>query len=487
MVKLNEKLLTFFKDSFDGTFSNGGSAIVTQDVVSHQPNNGQVVPSPQPPSSHPPQKEQFPTFETPQSAGSNGLFSGQKGLWLGLAVGLGLGVGIIPRFTSPPVAPDSSPPEAVSVTTAASVGQAVTVAVVEQRQIPRTLAATGTVVAADLLPILAKAPGLQIQRVWVDEGDRVLPGQTLATLDQSVLDAQIIGAEADLQAGKAQVTQRQAALAQAKARLAEAEANLERYRNLTDQGAVSQQEFDTRATTAATAVEEVRVAEANISSALADVRSQEARIQQLRTQLGQTVVTAPAGGVVAERFARVGDVTSGSEALFTIIRDRLLELDLNIAETQLPGVQIGDFVAISSDADPNLRLQGRVKEIAPLIDPQTREAIVTIALPAAERLRPGMFLKADLTTAVTEGLTIPAAAVLPQADGRGIVYRLGPDNQAQAQTVELGELIDPDGAAQSDADIAAIEIRQGLQVGDRIVVKGVSYLKDGDRVNVVAN
>ncbi|NEQ97297.1 MAG: efflux RND transporter periplasmic adaptor subunit [Cyanothece sp. SIO2G6] len=460
---------------------------MTQDVVPHQSDNGQVIPSSQPLLPSPPNEENRFSFEQAQVAQPKGIFSGQKGLWIGLAIGLSLGIGVIPRLISSPAPAEPTTPVVAEAEPTRSGGQAVTVATAEQRQIPRTLAATGTVVAADLLPILAKASGLQIQQVLVDEGDRVVPGQTLATLDQSVLNTQIIGAEADLQAAKARVTQQEAALAQTKARLAEAEANLERYENLSSQGAVSQQEFDTRATTAATAVEDVRVAEANISSALADVRSQEARIQQLRTQLGQAVVTAPAAGIVAERLARVGDVTSGSEALFTIIRDRLLELDLNVAETLLPGIQVGSLVTISSDADPSLRLQGRVQEIAPLIDPQTREATVTVTLPDSAQLRPGMFLNADLTTAVVQGLTVPAAAVLPQSDGQAIVYRLGPDDQVQAQTVDLGELLDGYRSDSTGSDTAAIEIRQGLQVGDRVVVEGASYLKDGDRVNVVAN
>ncbi|MGK7888801.1 MAG: efflux RND transporter periplasmic adaptor subunit [Leptolyngbyaceae cyanobacterium] len=466
---------------------------MTQDVVPHQSSDGQVIPSPQPLSSTPTNEDSAFTFERPQLAKTGGILSGQKGLWLGLALGLGLGVGIIPRLTSsPPAAETETTLPAAIAQTSEAVGLAVTVAPVEQRQIPRTLATTGTVVAADLLPILAKAPGLQIQQVLVDEGDRVVSGQTLATLDQSVLNAQILGSEADLQAANARVTQREAALAQSEARLAEAEANLERYQDLANQGAVSLQELDTRVTTAATAAEDVRVAEANITSALADVRSQEARVQQLRTQLDQTEVTAPAGGIVAERLARVGDMTSGSTALFTIIRDRLLELDLNIAETQLPGIRIGSSVAISSDADPNLRFQGRVQEIAPLIDPQTREATVTVTLPSSARLRPGMFLNADLTTEVVQGLTVPAAAVLPQSNGQAIVYRLGPDDQVQAQAVVLGELLAENGASSSathssGANPTAIEILQGLQVGDRIIVEGASFLKDGDRVNVVAN
>lgn len=421
---------------------------------------------------------------------SSGFLSGKSGLFIGLGVGLLLGVGIIPRFMGPntDAAESTAPPTEVTDSVAR---QAVTVATTSVSQIPRTLESTGTVVASDLLPILAKSSGLQIQRVLVDEGDRVTAGQTLAVLDQSVINTQIAGAQADLQASKATVIQREAALAQSKARLAEAQANLERYQNLADQGAVSQEELDTRRTTAATAREEVKVAEANISSAQADVLSEEAQVRQLQTQLGQAVVTAPASGIVAERFARIGDVTSGSQALFSVIRDSLLELDVEIPETQLPAVQVGNTVAISSDADPQLRLQGQVREISPLIDPQTRQAVVTVSLPDSLKLRSGMFLKATLTTDTVSGLTVPAAAVLPQSDGGSVVYRLVDDGQVEAQRVEIGQLLDAGEPTISGAGglamSAQVEIVQGLQSGDRVVVEGASYMKDGSLVEVVEN
>ena len=463
-------------------------AIATQQELTSMANADEMSSDPKPVEpSAPSVATAYPSLSFNSSVPRNpsrasGLFSGRLGVVFGLTIGLVLGVGIIPRFTgsTQPTNAETTQDTAPAVSSVSA--QAVTIATAEQAQIRRTLEATGTVVASDLLPILAKASGLQIQRVLVDEGDRITAGQTLAILDQSVLQTQIVGAEADLQAAEATVVQRRAALAQTKARLAEAEANLARYDDLSSQGAVSQQEFDTRATTAATAQEDVRVAEANISSALADVRSEEARIQQLKTQLGQAVVTAPASGIVAERFARVGDVTSGSQALFTVIRDRLLELDVDVPETQLPAVRIGSSVAISSDADPQLQLQGQVREILPLIDPETRQAIVKIDLPDSPQLRPGMFLRANLTTNVAQGITIPAKAILPQADGSALVYQLGNDNQVQAVTVEIGELLDGE-----TSNAARIEVRQGLQVGDRVVVEGAGYLKDGDRVNVVQN
>ncbi|NEP76354.1 biotin/lipoyl-binding protein, partial [Okeania sp. SIO2G5] len=202
--------------------------------------NGNVSPAPAIAPSSSSQSSSF-SFDSPlvqsPSQKKPSLLAGKGGLLIGLGLGLVLGVGVLPRFTGSDT-PQSPVTEAsLDATVEAGSGQAVTVAAVESTQIARTLDATGTVVASDLLPILAKAPGLQIQQVLVDEGDRVTAGQPLARLDQSVVRTQITGAEADLEAAKARVIQREAALAQSKARLAEAQANLDRYQDLADQGA----------------------------------------------------------------------------------------------------------------------------------------------------------------------------------------------------------------------------------------------------------
>ncbi len=417
-----------------------------------------------------------PDGETPRLKQS--WFSGKVGLAVGVAIGIALGVGVFGNRATPPA--DSAPEDASAESIAPA--QAVTTAPVESRQVSRMLEATGTVEAYDLLPILPRATGLQIQQVLVDEGDTVTAGQAMAVLDRSVLEAQLAEAQANLQAEQARVRQQDAALAQAEARFSEARTNLQRYENLSSEGAISAEELDTRATAAATAQEDVRVAEANMNSATADVQSQQARIRQLQTQLEQTFVKAPADGLVAERMARVGDVTSGSIALFTVIRDRLLELQINIPETQLPQIRVGTPVTITSDADDRIQLEGRVRDIAPLIDSTTREAIVSIDLPSSNLLRPGMFLRAAVVTSSATGLTVPAGAVIPQSDGQATVYRVVEGNRTEAVTVQLGELLDS-----TDPNNARIEILQGINASDQVVVQGAGYLNDGDRIEIVQN
>ncbi len=471
-----------------------------------------------------------------------------KGVILGIGVGIIGTVGAMHFLSGNPTAQTQETSTSTSAVTAVSesnttAATTVTIAPVRLGTVEQTLKTTGTVEAYDLLPILSQASGLQIQQVLVDEGDFVTQGEVMAVLDDSILRSQILQAQAEVESQRSAVLQREAGLGQTQANLAQAEAGLvearstlvqkqarlaeakanlaqaqrevERYEQLTSAGAVSRQELETRITAAKTAQEGVRVAEAdirsaeaqiqsaqariqsvqadvdsaqaNIRSAIAQVQSRQAGVEQLETQLGQTTVRSPATGIIAERSARVGDVTNGTEKLFSIIAENQLELQAKVPETQLPQVKIGAPVTITSDADPSLKIRGQVREIAPLVDPESRKATVKIDLPPLGSmpnsvLRPGTFLRAEMTTNTTQGLKIPAKAVVPQADGQSIVYRLTAEDTVEATTVEVGEL---EGSFSGDLSQATVAVKQGLTAGDRVVTSGAAYLKDGDRVNVV--
>jgi HlyD family secretion protein len=345
-------------------------------------------------------------------------------------------------------------------------------------------------------------------------------------------------AQAGVGQAQAGVNQAKAGIASAQAKLDQAQREVNRTQDLANQGVISQQELERRKMERQTAVqdlnkakadlnraleeqnkaaEEVRSAqakvanaEANISTARAalssarakvntagssvssaranignnsaSVRSNDARVKQLQTQLEQTVVRAPDSGTVAERIGRVGDVSSGNQKLFSIIRGNKLELQLKVPETQISQVKPGTEVLITSDSDKRIKLPGTVREILPLVDPQNRQATVKIDLPQNEFLRSGMFLRASISTATTPGLKVPAKAILPQSDGGAVVYKLVGEDKVQAQSVEVGEI---SGGAVGDLTNAKVEVKKGLKVGDRVVVAGAGYLKDGDRVKVV--
>lgn len=465
--------------------------------------------------------------------------------WRGIAIGIGVGVVVAGIGSSLLRSEPSEPP--APVVSEVMPSQTVTVAQVQMQRVTRYLEATGSVAVFDLLPVLPQESGLQITGVLVDEGDYVEAGQILATLDSSGLGARLEGAQAEARSSESGIDRAQAdalqseagirqaeadlarsqtgvaqadanadraeaSIAQAEARLQQAEREYDRFRSLAADGAISQQEADFRYTDVLTAredynkaIEDAKVAQANIAAAAADVVSAQARIasaratanaasanidtaiaardgaganaRQVATQLDRTAIVAPQGGLIVTRNARVGDVKSSmsSTPLFEIAQGGRLELRVKVPETQLADIVPGSTVNIQSDADQRIDLRGVVRMIAPQIDETTREAIVEIDLPASDLLRPGMFLRAAIATGVQQGATVPSKAVLPQADGSTIVYTVNADNVVTAKSVTLGTLTNNGNS---------FEILSGLEPNDRVVVNGSGYVKDGDTVRV---
>jgi RND family efflux transporter MFP subunit len=151
-----------------------------------------------------------------------------------------------------------------------------------------------------------------------------------------------------------------------------------------------------------------------------------------------------------------------------------LELQAQVPAIQLPQVQIGATAKIYSDSDRPRQLAGRVREIAPLVNAQSRQARVKIdcQTPPCSGLE---CLPVPRLLLIHTGIAIPAKAVVAQPEGTSTVFVLTNEGKVQARPVEVGEILN-DGR---------VEIKNGLKAGDRVIVAGAGYLKDGDRVRVV--
>ena len=438
------------------------------------------------------------------------LFLGKKGLLLGLGLGVLLTVGAT-RLTSPPQASDRP----AEVTATAIPPQAVTVAEVNTTEISNTLNATGTVRAYESTPVMSQASGLQITEVLTDRGNYVQQGQVLARLNDRALQAQQLEAQAAVTQAQAsldelregsrteEIAQAEARVANAQSALVDAQSNLdlvqkrvERNRNLETEGAITRDRFDEILNQEQTAQAALAGAKANLQEAqeaLAQVKAgsraqtiaqaeaqliqAQGRLEAIEAQLSDTIIVAPTSGLVVERSATVGQIAATGDVLFSIVRDGRLELRLQIPETLIAQVQPEQKVTITSNADPNLKLIAKVREINPAIDDNSRQALVKVDLPDNTSLKPGMFLQAAINTNSDRGIAIPIAALLPQSGNQATVYVVQDDNTVSAQTIEMGEILNEQ----------TVEIVDGLQSGDRIVLKGAAYLKDGDQVTIKSN
>jgi RND family efflux transporter MFP subunit len=309
--------------------------------------------------------------------------------------------------------------------------------------LPLRVTANGNIAAWQEASIGTESNGLRLAEVRVNVGDVVKRGQVLATFAPDTLQAD--------------VAQTRAAVAEAEATLADAAANAQRARSLQATGALSDASINQYLTAERTA------------KARLDAQRALARVQQLRLQ--QTEVRAPDAGVISARSATVGAVLPAGQELFRMIRQGRLEWRAEVAAGDLAQIRPGMAVRVSTGSGP--AIAGKVRMVAPTVDPQTRNGLVYVDLPGGSGARAGMFARGEFEVGTGSGLTLPQSAVLLR-DGFSYVLRVGPDSKLTQVKVGVGRRLDD-----------RIEITRGVDTSMRVVAAGGGFLGDGDTVRVV--
>jgi len=328
---------------------------------------------------------------------------------------------------------------------AAAARPALTVTVTQPKptSLPLQIAANGNIAAWQEAIIGTEANGLRLAEVRVNVGDVVKRGQVLATFTPDLLQAD--------------VAQIRAMVAEAEAALAEAAANAARARELATSGALSEQQINQFMTAERTA------------QARLDAQRAQARVQGLR--LNQTQVLAPDDGVISARSATVGAVLPAGQELFRMIRQGRLEWRAEVPAADLARIKPG--TAASVTAPGAAAIAGKVRMVAPTVDPQTRNGIVFVDLAPSREARAGMFARGEFDIGTVQGLTLPQSAVLLR-DGFSYVLRIGPDSTVRETKVTVGQRLGE-----------RVQITGGLEAGARVVASGGGFLGDGDLVRVV--
>lgn len=306
---------------------------------------------------------------------------------------------------------------------------------------PQKLAASGSIAAWHEASVGAEIGGLRLVDVPVNVGDRVKKGQELARLQ-----SETTAAERD---------QTRASMAEAEASLAEARANADRARQIEASGALSAQQVAQYLTAETTARARVEVLKA--------------RLKADEIRLAQTRILSPDDGTISARFATLGAVVQSGQELFRLVRKDRLEWRAELPSADLLRVKAGMSASVAIGGKD---VPGRVRMVAPTLDPQTRKGIVYVDLDAKSGASAGMFASGEIEIGRGKVLTVPQTAVLLR-DGFSYVFRIGPDNRVIETKIEI---------AQRRGDRAAL--LSGLDVGVSIVATGVGFLADGDLVRV---
>ncbi|HEY9183532.1 MAG TPA: efflux RND transporter periplasmic adaptor subunit, partial [Gammaproteobacteria bacterium] len=183
-----------------------------------------------------------------------------------------------------------------------------------------------------------------------------------------------------------------------------------------------------------------------------------------------TDVVAPDDGVITSRTVTVGQIAQAGNEMLRLMRKGRIEWRGEAPETRLADLKPGQAVSIFT-AD-GTQYQGTIRVVSPTISSGNRTALVYVDLPADERLRPGMFARGEIEIGASAGFTVPLESIV-SADGYSYVFVLGHDNIVARRRIETGGVQE-----------GSMEVLSGLEGGERIVVKGAGFLKDGDLVAV---
>ena len=422
------------------------------------PNNKQALTSEQETNNEPPQSSELPPYR--QSDTLSKKTAAKLPLWLLPVLAAVLIIGVLlgkywggsdkaATDESPVSSGTSSDGATASATSTEQAVLSVETVSPSQDDIGNTLSADGTIDAKDTANVSAKVNGVAIERILVEEGDRVKAGQVLAIFDTDAMEQQVLQAEADV--------------AEAEATLANASADAARVLPLIDIDAISKQEAD-----------RYRTAKLQAQAAL---QASKARLSTQRLSVDNATVVAPVSGVISEKMAEVGMV-AGGEPLFTIIKGGILEWRADIDPKLVGEVSVGTPVRVSlPDGDT---VMGKVSRIAPTAD-NNRQITIYASLAANAKVRAGMYQTGEFLLGSASAQTVPNSAIVSN-DGYDYVMLVTNVTTQDGQTmgrikqqrVTLGERL--------GENVAVLE---PLPSDSQIVKQGGSFLNDGDLVRIV--
>jgi RND family efflux transporter MFP subunit len=333
------------------------------------------------------------------------------------------------------------------------------------------LNATGYVVAQRKASVASKATG-RLEWLGVMEGSRVKQGEVIARLENRDVAAQREQAAANVKVAAANVEQ-------ARAELRDAEANLKRSRDLASKNYISGSALDA-------AIARFDKAQAAFRSSEAALGASQASLKAAEVAVDQTLIRAPFDGIVLTKSANVGDnITPFSQAadtkgaVVTMADMDTLEVEADVAEASLGKIRVGQPCEVLLDAVPDHRFPGVVSRIVPTVDRAKATVLVKIRfLERDARVLPDMsakvaFLEREVTAEERAPVTVAPKQAVVERGGERAVYVVK-DGRAVRTKVTLGRTIGD-----------AVQVT-GVAAGERVIVKPLDRIGDGDRVRAAA-
>jgi len=378
----------------------------------------------------------------------------------------------------------------------------VTLASVERGPVRGSVVYTGSIAAYNEEDVYPRVMG-RIVELTVYPGDLVRAGQVVARLDNLELTSRVLEAEAmaanalanrsqmdaDVAAAHYGIAQMETELAVAEAEAGYQQSVAARDEQLLIKGAVAKQDAESSRAMAVAAQAKVQAARARVeqakameTSALRKLEAADAMVAQGQAQAktAQVVrdyvnIRATTSGYVVKRLVAPGVLVQPGMPVLKIVQMDKVRLQANVGEKDLPGIQVGSPVIVTTTGDGG-SFTTKVTSVAPFVDPGSRTAVVEAVVENADRrLLPGQYVQMQFVTGGRQdAVTVPRGAVARLGE-KTTVWVLKGEDQVQPVEVTTG-LESPD----------RVEILKGLEGGERVVARGHEGLYADARVSDVS-
>ncbi len=341
---------------------------------------------------------------------------------------------------------------------------------------PTKLTLPGQTDAFDSAVLYPRATGYIAER-RVDIGSRVKKGDLLLRIAAPDVDRQLDQARAQLKQVQATKAQAQATLDQAKASAALADLNYKRSQDLVKRGYETVQNNDTQQTNVATQKGTLGTAEAGIKVAAANEQAQQATVERLVTLTQFEEVRAPFDGIIVTRGVDTGDLvnadTKTGGSLFTIAKDAVIRVTVHIPQTNAVAIREGLEASVVVPQIPGRTFTGKIARSSVALLNTSRTLTTEVDVPNPDGvLRAGMFVNVSFEIPrIRPNVVLPAEALI--FDQRGLQVAVVQDDQVHLQLVTIYRDFGK-----------TVELRDGLQGGESVVISPPSDLLEGSKVKV---
>ena len=323
---------------------------------------------------------------------------------------------------------------------------------------------TGTLLPESQFIVAPKVAG-RLEKLMVNIGDRVKRGQLIAVLEDAEYNQQVEQAKAELDVARASVQE-------SSSTMEVAQREFERAEVLRRKKIASESELDLAQT-------DYNVKAAKYRVALAQVQQREAALEAAQIRLSYTQIQAAWEDtdeyrVVGERFVDEGALLAPNTPIVSVLAIDPLKALIHVIERDYSRVQTGQEAVVSTDAFPGTTFTGQIVRIAPLLKETSRQARVEIEIPNGDqRLKPGMFIRAQIEFDRHDDATVVPVAALARRDGRQGVFLVDTENlKARFVAVTVG--------------IVNNELAEVLQppISGSVVTLGQHLLEDGSAITL---